>query len=183
MRRITLTVVSVCLVILSATSSADSSSVIVVGSGYSPGYGLSSYPQKTSSWRSPIRQGHEYQTYRVGSGYRNFGYARPGYRYDYPYRTSYAGTAVSTGYFGYNTAYYQSQSSYYLPYHTLNGYPYAVYPQNVEVDTAVDVTIDLPETSGQRTLLKTADGLCYQIHKNQLGDELRIQLENRECNW
>ena len=80
---------------------------------------------------------------------------------------------------GYGVSYYQNRQRYYEPYHTARGYAYKVYPANVTtVETSQKTNVSPP-----KKLLKELDGGCYEIARNQFGDELKIQLEDWDCNW
>jgi hypothetical protein len=124
-----------------------------------------------------------------------------------------AAALVIGGAIGYGIRYYQQRKrnhntypvTYFRTYSTLYPSPHpTVYPAGLTAPasylysaryagsyhpvTAVP-TVSMPITvkSGSeepvRRLLKDLDGKCYEIHRNALGDELRIRLQPRECNW
>jgi len=168
------------------------------GVNYSSGYGYHSghhksyqhrvnhgyRPYSSSRCKHGFNRGHKGYAYKSYDGHRYghrryySGHAQPGNR-NYYSSGDVAAAAIIGGMIGYGVSYYQNRQRYYEPYHTARGYAYKVYPVSVKTGENSQETIVLPP----KKRLKELDGSCYEIARNQFGDELKIQLQDWNCNW
>ena len=201
--------VTLTLAVFSQLGHAGGYSSIGVGLNYYTGqghgygnYGIRSfrgYPGfHGNGYKYGIYHNNGYNRIRHGYRYnRHYGYS--GHNSKYYSTGDVAAALIVGGAIGYGIRYYQHRKyqnttyvrTYSTGYSSPSSYDYSARyagsyrpglgttrPAAMESGTAT-------QNSGTpiRKLLKDLDGKCYEIRKNQLGDELRIQLQSWECNW
>ena len=121
---------------------------------------------------------HSYR-HQKPHGYHHYGYR--GYN-----SGDVAAAALVGGLIGYGNSKYSYPHRYRVyrkpgPYHVYRRYGGYSYKSYVPTKTVVLREESAPAPPA-RILLKDQNGDCFQIHRNALGDEIRVHLPSHECN-
>ena len=145
---------------------------ISVGVGYNGGHYGHRYK---TGYRHHGYKGHGYHGVR-NRHHKPYGYHHYGYR---GYKHKHAAEKVLVGgLISYRVNKHNRRHRHY--YHqNYAGHRYLTYTPVVHTV----VVKENPDTKPPaRTLLKDRNGDCFQIHRNALGDEIRVHLPSYECN-
>ena len=156
------------------------------GHRYKPGYGH--HGHKSHKYKKHGYKSYGYHGRPHGHGYRH--HKRRGYHH-YGYRGYSSGdlaaAALVGGLIGYGVSSYRYQHRYKVyrrpsGYHVYGGHSGNSYTTYAPSHTVV-VKEKVVSTPPARTLLKDRNGECYEIHRNALGDEIRVHLPSHDCNY
>ena len=168
-------VVTVGLLIPGQTTLAGGS-YFSVGAGYHNGYGGHRHGYRYHGYKSHGHYGRRYgYAHRPHRPYKPRGYYHYGYRgYD---SGDLAAAAFVGGLIGYGISSYRYRHprTYYSGNNTYTTY--------LPSGTSIVQRQTVPQSPPARTLFRDRHGECFEIRRNNYGDELRIQLDRSECSW